>query len=274
MKIEILKDITFTQGEEILQFVSHMEKTNKTRYKLDKSVYFEANQHATHLICRRADKITGYAVFSRQDPAEAEVTMLLPNDRKLFEAMMEKIKREAPESACQRILFIVNSSDTFQQDEIRQAGGSYSFSEYAMTFDFESLKVLQNTSEIFLEQGKLEEIKEIAELWDQEQEEVHLPDLEKTLVYRTEGKIASAIRIDETPCQFALYGFAVAPDFRGRGLGRRVLHQVLRQLAEKRKQIYLEVESENQPALKLYESSGFSRIAQFDYFEMKRPEHS
>lgn len=56
--------------------------------------------------------------------------------------------------------------------------------------------------------------------------------------------------------------------FSGNGYGREILTSAVNKcLAEDYKKIYLEVESENWPALRLYESDGFRIRTTFDYMK-------
>ena len=64
-----------------------------------------------------------------------------------------------------------------------------------------------------------------------------------------------------------IYGFVVRPEFRGRGFGRQILAHVLAELLRDEAQpIYLEVDPENTPARRLYESLGFTIVVTFDYY--------
>jgi len=67
-----------------------------------------------------------------------------------------------------------------------------------------------------------------------------------------------------------IYGFVVRPQYRGRGLGREILAHTLRDLAGDGGQpVYLEVEPDNTPAVRLYRSLGFETLATFDYYRLE-----
>lgn len=65
-----------------------------------------------------------------------------------------------------------------------------------------------------------------------------------------------------------IYSLAVRPDRRGQKIGRRLLSRMLDELTSRGvRRIYLEVESKNEAAIRLYESAGFRRIGQLpDYY--------
>lgn len=59
-----------------------------------------------------------------------------------------------------------------------------------------------------------------------------------------------------------LYSLAVKPEFRGQGLGKKLMLECLDKLRmENIQTVYLEVEAENKIAIALYESVGFCRVA-------------
>jgi ribosomal protein S18 acetylase RimI-like enzyme len=67
-----------------------------------------------------------------------------------------------------------------------------------------------------------------------------------------------------------IYGFVVRPAYRRRGYGREILACLLRELAAERPQpVYLEVETENTPAVNLYRSLGFEELVTYDYYRLK-----
>lgn len=70
-----------------------------------------------------------------------------------------------------------------------------------------------------------------------------------------------------------VYSLAVHPDYRGRGLGRRLMQAMLTELAARQtRRVYLEVELSNASAVKLYEHLGFRRIGVLsDYYAPGRP---
>ena len=66
-----------------------------------------------------------------------------------------------------------------------------------------------------------------------------------------------------------IYGFVVNAEYRGRGYGRQILAQMIAEIAAERAQpVFLEVETENVPALALYRSFGFRVTNTFDYYRI------
>jgi ribosomal protein S18 acetylase RimI-like enzyme len=66
-----------------------------------------------------------------------------------------------------------------------------------------------------------------------------------------------------------IYGFVVRPDQRGRGYGKEILARAIADIVAKRPQpVFLEVETENDPAFGLYRSFGFVVTTTYDYYRL------
>lgn len=87
-----------------------------------------------------------------------------------------------------------------------------------------------------------------------------------TLVVVYEEQAVGKIRVEESDGEAWIYGFAITPAFQGKGIGSKVLKQVILEQQKKGNHIYLEVEATNPGALKLYESCGFRSYHQQDYY--------
>ncbi|MGG1519450.1 GNAT family N-acetyltransferase [Paenibacillus oryzisoli] len=80
------------------------------------------------------------------------------------------------------------------------------------------------------------------------------------------GKIGAML--DPAERRGFIYGFCVAPPFRGQGYGRQILGATIALLQgqEQAKHVKLEVSVENEGALGLYESCGFRTTSANDYY--------
>ncbi|MGE8203313.1 GNAT family N-acetyltransferase [Heyndrickxia sp. NPDC080065] len=77
------------------------------------------------------------------------------------------------------------------------------------------------------------------------------------------------IRVQHLNDEAWIYGFAIFPDYQGRGFGRKALKKIIRDEYQKGFPIFLEVETTNSNALRLYESCGFKTVVSQDYYEYK-----
>jgi ribosomal protein S18 acetylase RimI-like enzyme len=97
-------------------------------------------------------------------------------------------------------------------------------------------------------------------------------DSAHTLVVELDGSPVGTVRLIRDENTAGVYGFAVDPSWQGRGIGRDVLRRVCRQLREEGvRRIGLEVAVDNDRALGLYTSLGFTQITTEDYYALPVP---
>jgi ribosomal protein S18 acetylase RimI-like enzyme len=89
------------------------------------------------------------------------------------------------------------------------------------------------------------------------------------LVAERDGSIIATLSLNQSPAEWGIYGFAVAPHLQGAGIGRDLLRRVCRQANDAGvRRLHLEVEVNNDRALGLYTSLGFTQTSTEDYFEI------
>jgi ribosomal protein S18 acetylase RimI-like enzyme len=94
-------------------------------------------------------------------------------------------------------------------------------------------------------------------------------DLAGTLVISLDDDVIGSLRLTRDGDTAGVYGFVVHPDHRGRGIGRDVLRRVCVQaLADGAARVHLEVAVDNDRALGLYTSLGFTPISTEDYYSL------
>jgi ribosomal protein S18 acetylase RimI-like enzyme len=92
---------------------------------------------------------------------------------------------------------------------------------------------------------------------------------ERTLIVEVEGAGVGTLRVTRDGDDAAIYGFAVDPRRQGRGIGRSALRLACEQLRRGgARRIRLEVAVENDRALGLYTSLGFTAVTTEDYFAL------
>lgn len=88
-----------------------------------------------------------------------------------------------------------------------------------------------------------------------------------TMVIERAGEPVGTVRLSRDVTGADIYGFAVVAKWRGHGIGRQVLSQIVSELlAEGVDRVGLEVETENDGALRLYQRCGFERAGTEDYY--------
>ncbi|PLR69052.1 GNAT family N-acetyltransferase [Bacillus sp. UMB0893] len=80
------------------------------------------------------------------------------------------------------------------------------------------------------------------------------------------NKTVGKMRVSHSNQEAWIYGFAILPEYQGKGIGRKALKNVIRKEHGNGYSIFLEVEAKNAHALKLYESCGFKAFHVQDYY--------
>lgn len=147
---------------------------------------------------------------------------------------------------------------------------SYAFSEHQMHLENRDVEV--NTL-VQLRNATARDMKVLMELnvvgfgEEYDDEEKYRNEIEEGTVYIIEwngitvGKIHIQCELDQS----WIYGFVVYPQYQGKGYGRSALTQIVR--LEEHNDIYIEVATENENALSLYEKCGFVSYQTQDYYD-------
>jgi ribosomal protein S18 acetylase RimI-like enzyme len=92
---------------------------------------------------------------------------------------------------------------------------------------------------------------------------------ERTMVVELAGAMVGTLRLTRDGDDGGIFGFAVEPGRQGEGIGRAALRRACELLrSEGARQIRLEVDVENDRALGLYTSVGFTPVSTDDYFAL------
>lgn len=84
------------------------------------------------------------------------------------------------------------------------------------------------------------------------------------------GETVGTLVMDyDTPGQAWLFGFVIDGAYRGQGIGRSILLQMIRRENEAGLQPHIGVETQNDHALRLYENCGFRSYVVQDYYELR-----
>lgn len=94
-------------------------------------------------------------------------------------------------------------------------------------------------------------------------------DRAETWLVVADGRTVGTMRLSHADDGVGVYGFAVDPAVQGRGIGRRALAAACRSaFADGATRVHLEVAVDNERALGLYTSLGFTPLATEDYYRL------
>lgn len=172
-----------------------------------------------------------------------------------------------------RILLVVPRTSPGGRALAESRGGSLHHSEHALDLEGSAVDGPSDPSLILrpaTSDDLFEEARILAEAFGDSPGPMTLdaPD-ESRLVAERDGKVIATVRVHRSPESWGIYGFAVELQHRGLGIGRDLLRRVCRQANQAGvTRLHLEVEVNNDRALGLYTSLGFTQTSTEDYFEI------
>lgn len=148
---------------------------------------------------------------------------------------------------------------------------TYAFSEHQM--HLEKQVEIKVDSSVTLRKAQQADMKNLIELntigfgYEYDDQESYKQEIIDGTAYIIEEKerIVGKIHIARDGDQSWIYGFVVYPENQGKGYGRSALLQVVQ--LEEHSDIYIEVATENDHALSLYEKCGFVSYQTQDYYD-------
>ena len=205
--------------------------------------------------------------------------MVQPKERRKhhFTKLFEEAMTFARLQGFHKILLNAPASSEEAKGFLKCFKANYSFSEHQMKWDKRELEKVTGFTLRKAEQKdlplRIQLNKESFGLDEASSLEIETRvDLEKdNSVYIIDAQEESVgkIRVKVEDNEAWIYGFCILPQFRGKGIGRKVLQSIVKKYASQGNSLHLEVETENMHALSLYESIGFKIVHAQDYYIYK-----
>ncbi|GAC1360455.1 MAG: GNAT family N-acetyltransferase [Ktedonobacteraceae bacterium] len=226
--------------------------------------------------------LVGFVAFFSFNPSEGEVSgMVHPDHRRkgIFTQLFMVACQECQRRNIPTLLLIVEHEATSGQGFAASLKPRYQHSEYKMELT-EARTLPELDSRLHLRLAKPEETPILAHItaisFDMSEQDVtwyaekmaedtknrvYIATLDETYI----GKLDVSLNKNEA----YIAGFGVLPPYRGRGYGRQILAQTIREIfATGQHHVVLEVATENKNALSLYQSCGFREISSYDYYSL------
>ncbi|MFC4355605.1 GNAT family N-acetyltransferase [Chryseomicrobium palamuruense] len=173
-----------------------------------------------------------------------------------------------------KILLNAPASSEAAKQFLKKQGADYAFSEHQMKW---RSRELEEASGFLLRPAETKDNELRIQL------DVEAFGLTREDSIATEGRITAEpdtdlwmIEVEEVPVgklrvkredgQAWIYGFAILPEYQGKGIGRKVLQRIVKEQSAAGYSVHLEVEATNAHALRLYESVGFEVHHAQDYY--------
>lgn len=237
------------------------------RLKLEKAALREGR--AQGCLSYDGDRLVGFVgvyVFG----GEPELAGAVDPDfrrRRLGSALLHSALRSVPAG---RVLLVVPSGSAGGQALARSCGGAHDHAEHALVLTVPPEE--PHDPRTAVRPARADDADSVTSLLGAGFGSASGPLLADTLVVEHDGVRVGTLRLSREGDTASIYGFAVAPERQGQGIGRDVLRLVCRgALAEGARQVALEVAVDNPHALRLYTSTGFVPVAGEDYWSLPTP---
>lgn len=203
--------------------------------------------------------------------------MVAPNHRRkgVFTKLLRDAEKILEGRNVKQILFNVPTNSESGKAFLQIIPCSYSFTEYQMKWEEKELPDYEDVTLRLATPIDLDlEIQLDVQCFDFEENgardynvRIKEENTEQFYIIESEGNAVGKMRVGHSDGEAWIYGFAVLPQFQGKGIGRKALSNVIKKEHEDGFSIFLEVEAKNANALRLYESCGFKTYHAQDYYK-------
>jgi ribosomal protein S18 acetylase RimI-like enzyme len=264
----------------IKQLQKECEKADSIQLKLNWEMLREREGRQMDFFHEENGELVAYlALFSFGSTVEV-CGMVKPTERRKghFTELWQQALVPIEQYGFQTILLNTPSSSITAKGWLANQPYFYVFSEYQMRW---SEQPIEESDEVLLRLAKPSDANLEVKLdvlafgMDAEDARSHLERIkerqdEQFLMIEADNITVGKVRINRTDGEAWVYGFAILPEFQGRGYGRKVLRNIVKREHDAGNQIWLEVEAKNNRALNLYESVGFVKMQGQDYYKKNR----
>jgi len=233
-------------------------------------------------------QLVGFAGMNNySDPSEVEAIILVHPEfrrRGIGRRMARVVVRECQNRGVRRLLIVVPQESREGAGFARMMGTRHSHSEYTMDLDVSRIPPFEPIHDaVELRPAGAEDVPIMATIvasafaepvGEEEQALVRLMKDSTRITYLAtqDGRPVGVIQSAVSEGRAFIVHFAVRPDMQGRGIGRQMLMAIVRGLQNSGgKWITIEVETENQNALSLYQRCGFVTVNATDYELLELP---
>ncbi|WP_158217587.1 GNAT family N-acetyltransferase [Lottiidibacillus patelloidae] len=246
---------------------------SRPQNELQDFLYYDENQ------------LVGYLALYIFNNKEAEVSaMVHPKYRNqgIFSILLEQAIQEVKQRKIYELLFFTDTNSNSGISALEHLQSTYEFSEYLMKWN-------NNLPQDMRDQLKVRVMKEddvqdvinidsqcfnLSKLDAEKMSQVQLNSpTNLRFIAELNGTIVGKINVQLNNSPAYIFGFAVLPEYQGKGYGLEILQKTIVHLDNlSRNDIVLEVAVKNLNALKLYEKVGFNKVTGYDYFRIKLAE--
>jgi ribosomal protein S18 acetylase RimI-like enzyme len=281
----IYKKWTLTDAE--LAEIQQLARICQEHEPLDLRLTWDAlalrsGDKANELTYYRDDVLIGFFSMDGLGFEEAEGTgMVHPNYRRqgVFRALVAAAREECRQNKTESLLLLFDHRSDAAIAFANAIGAQHDFSEHNMRLD-DPNSLPQIEQRLDLRKATEVDAPAIAEILaqdfgaDAEQLRQNIAHNMQSSIYQyyiatLDREPIGTLNVQNLGGDAYIYGFVVRPLQRGRGYGKEILARAIADIVTQRPQpIFLEVETENDPAFGLYRSFGFEVTTTYDYYRL------
>ncbi|WOV88372.1 GNAT family N-acetyltransferase [Sporosarcina oncorhynchi] len=266
------------QLEGIRHLQNQCEQDDKIELKLNWEMLRERQDGSLDFFMWEDDELIAYLALYGFGSTVEVCGMVKPGERRKghFTALWMQAQQAIQSKRFNKVLFNAPGTSESAKGWMAVRPCAYSFSEFHMHW---KQNELAETVGVQLRQSTLED-KEFETALDAEAFSLSIEDAVSYYDERLSRERESRyiIEVDDTPVgkirvmrnqeESYLSGFAVLAEYRGKGYGNQALQWIVKQELPTGNIIKLDVETQNDHALKLYERIGFVQQERQDYYEV------
>lgn len=239
-------------------------------------VTHETPWHRHHLIVEGPQLIAYGSILGAYHMPELNL-MVHPGHRRqgLGTRLLRQMVQECQVRRVQKVLGICENASAEGQLFLQKWNTTLDFAEHRMVRSLgdlqkpewpEGVTICTATPEDAesIAEGALQDFQFALDVQDLRRELEAEPEPHKVLKIR--GKTVANLRVFPASTRAGIYAFRVHPAHRRQGLGELLMLQVMHDLQEEGyQQVWLEVNSQNPPAIRLYQKLGFETTVTYGY---------
>lgn len=278
--IELVRGLSTGQLEAIAALETRTVAADGGRLKLEwEALRSRSGAQVDDLLWWHGDQLVGFLglyAFAGPDVELAGMVDPVMRRRGIASALLDAALPLGAQRGCRQALLVTPRVSAGGQGFARHRGATLEHSEHALALSGPPTDG-PNDPHLTLRAAKPADAAQLSELlavafgWPATDVLARITaDPSVTVVIEYDGRTVGTLRRTKAGRGAGVYGFAVHPDWQGRGIGREALRRVCRQLrAEGVERIGLEVAVDNDHALGLYTSLGFTEVTTEDYYRLE-----
>jgi ribosomal protein S18 acetylase RimI-like enzyme len=238
-----------------------------------------SGHHAEDLLWWDGDRLLGFlGIYAFGAPTVELTGMVAPEARRrgIASALLAAALPLCQERGYTKTLLVTPRTPTAARDLALRRGAVLDHSEHALQLTGEPTEAPSNPRIILRPQTSADNTQVKALMmagfgWHPPDSDIQPDNTEQqdAVVVEFDGAVVGSVHLTRVDDTAGVYGFVVHPDHRGRGIGRDVLRRICVQaFADGAARVHLEVAVDNDRALGLYTSLGFSPVATEDYYAL------